>query len=134
MTDAPVQNRAERFDVVIIGTGAGGGTMLHALAGTGARILVLERGDFVPQEDANWDPVAVWKQLRYRATEEWLDGRPDHDEWRVETAKLPTVFSSFSAELCRKVIYRTWWLTGAVLSRYHRELLPAALPKWDDVP
>ena len=78
MTDAPVQNRAERFDVVIIGTGAGGGTMLHALAGTGARILVLERGDFVPQEDANWDPVAVWKQLRYRATEEWLDrdGRP----------------------------------------------------------
>ena len=43
--------------------------MLHALAGTGARILVLERGDFVPQEDANWDPAAVWKELRYRATE-----------------------------------------------------------------
>ncbi len=78
MTSLPGHPRAERFDVVIIGTGAGGGTMLHALAGTGARILVLERGDFVPQEDANWDPVAVWKQLRYRATEEWLDrdGRP----------------------------------------------------------
>jgi choline dehydrogenase-like flavoprotein len=66
--------RVQRFDVVIIGTGAGGGTMLHALAGTGARILVVERGDFVRQEDANWDPVAVWKQLRYRATEEWIDG------------------------------------------------------------
>ena len=73
MTAGPGQARHERFDVVIIGTGAGGGTMLHALAGTGARILVLERGGFVPQEDANWDPVAVWKQLRYRATEEWLD-------------------------------------------------------------
>ena len=70
--------RTERFDVVIIGTGAGGGTMLHALAGSGARILAIERGDFVPQEAANWDPAAVWKELRYRATEEWLDqhGQP----------------------------------------------------------
>jgi len=64
---------ADRYDVVIIGTGAGGGTLLHALAGTGARILVVERGEFVPQEAANWDPVAVWKELRYRATEQWLD-------------------------------------------------------------
>jgi choline dehydrogenase-like flavoprotein len=70
--------RTERFDAVIIGTGAGGGTMLHALAGSGARILAIERGDFVPQEAANWDPAAVWKDLRYRATEEWLDqhGQP----------------------------------------------------------
>ena len=64
----------DRFDLVIIGTGAGGGTMLHALAGTGARILVVERGEFVPREDANWDPAAVWKELRYRTTERWLDG------------------------------------------------------------
>jgi len=64
---------ADRYDVVIIGTGAGGGTLLHALAGTGARILVVERGEFVPQEDANWDAAAVWKELRYRATEQWLD-------------------------------------------------------------
>jgi choline dehydrogenase-like flavoprotein len=63
----------ERYDVVIIGSGAGGGTMLQALAGTGARILVLERGGFVPQEDANWDPAAVWRTLRYRTTEQWLD-------------------------------------------------------------
>ncbi len=39
----------EHFDIIIIGTGAGGGTMAHALAATGARILVLERGDVVPQ-------------------------------------------------------------------------------------
>ena len=63
----------EHYDVVIIGTGAGGGTMLYALAGTGARILVAERGGFVPQEDANWDPAAVWKELRYRTDERWLD-------------------------------------------------------------
>ena len=64
----------ERFDIVIIGSGAGGGTMAHALADTGARILVIERGDVVPSEDENWDPSAVWQQLRYRTTEHWLDG------------------------------------------------------------
>lgn len=60
-------------DIVIIGTGAGGGTMARALAGCGARILVLERGEAVPREPHNWDPAAVWKDLRYRTTERWTD-------------------------------------------------------------
>ncbi len=64
-----------RYDIIIIGTGAGGGTMAHALADTGARMLILERGDFIPQEEANWSPEAVWKDLRYRARERWLDSR-----------------------------------------------------------
>jgi choline dehydrogenase-like flavoprotein len=63
----------EPFDIIIIGSGAGGGTMAFALAGTGARILILERGDFVPQEDENWSAEAVWKELRYRTREHWLD-------------------------------------------------------------
>ena len=63
----------ERFDIIIIGSGAGGGTIAYALAGTGARILILERGDFVPQEDQNWSAEAVWKDLRYRTRERWLD-------------------------------------------------------------
>ena len=49
--------------------------MAHALADSGARILILERGDFVPQEAENWNPEAVWKHLRYRTTERWLDER-----------------------------------------------------------
>jgi choline dehydrogenase-like flavoprotein len=61
------------YDIIIIGTGAGGGTIAHALAETSARVLIVERGDFVPQEDQNWDPEAVWKNLRYRAREQWLD-------------------------------------------------------------
>jgi choline dehydrogenase-like flavoprotein len=64
-----------RYDIVIIGTGAGGGTMAYALADTGARILVLERGGFVKQEDENWSPKAVWKDLRYQTTERWIDDR-----------------------------------------------------------
>ena len=64
---------SEHFDIIIIGSGAGGGTMAHALSGSPARILILERGDFVPQEAENWDPEAVWKLLRYQTKERWLD-------------------------------------------------------------
>lgn len=64
----------QSWDIVIVGSGAGGGTLARALAPTGASILILERGDFIPREAANWDPEAVWKQLRYRTTERWLDG------------------------------------------------------------
>jgi choline dehydrogenase-like flavoprotein len=63
------------YDIIIIGSGAGGGTMAHALAKTSARILLVERGDFVPQEAENWDPEAVWKKLRYQTRELWLDAR-----------------------------------------------------------
>jgi choline dehydrogenase-like flavoprotein len=68
----------DRFDIIIIGSGAGGGTLAYALAECGARLLLIERGDFVPREPQNWDPAAVWKELRYRTTERWLDerGRP----------------------------------------------------------
>jgi choline dehydrogenase-like flavoprotein len=65
----------ERYDVIIIGSGAGGGTSARALADSGARVLILERGDFVPQEADNWNAAAVWKHLRYRARERWLDDR-----------------------------------------------------------
>ena len=49
--------------------------MARELAGTGAKILIVERGDFIPQEDHNWNPAAVWRDLRYRTTETWLDER-----------------------------------------------------------
>ena len=61
------------YDVIIIGSGAGGGTMARALADSGAEILVIERGAAVPQEQENWSPEAVWKHLRYRASDRWLD-------------------------------------------------------------
>ncbi len=65
----------EYYDVIIIGTGAGGGTIAHALSGTPAKILLLERGDFIPQEDENWNPEAVWRHLRYQTREQWVDER-----------------------------------------------------------
>ena len=70
----------DRFDVIIIGTGAGGGTLAHALAPTGKRILLLERGDFVRREKANWDPRQVNVEGRYQTKEVWHDreGNPLH--------------------------------------------------------
>ena len=61
------------FDLVIIGSGAGGGTVAHALASTGRAALLVERGGHVPSEPENWSPSAVWKDLRYRTTEQWID-------------------------------------------------------------
>ncbi len=71
---------ATRFDVAIIGTGAGGGTLAWALAPTGKRILLLERGDWVPRELANWSTRAVNVEGRYQTKEIWrdTDGQPLH--------------------------------------------------------
>ncbi|AFY75090.1 choline dehydrogenase-like flavoprotein [Synechococcus sp. PCC 7502] len=64
----------EHYDVIIIGTGAGGGTLAYRLATTGKKILILERGTFLPQEKANWDTVEVYKKDRYHTSEIWYDG------------------------------------------------------------
>ncbi|MFH0945082.1 MAG: GMC family oxidoreductase [Planctomycetota bacterium] len=62
-----------RYDLIIIGTGAGGGSLLSALAPTGKRILVIERGGFLPREKDNWNSYAVFGDLKYKADEKWLD-------------------------------------------------------------
>jgi choline dehydrogenase-like flavoprotein len=61
------------FDVIIIGSGAGGGTLAYRLAPSGKRILILERGDYVPREKANWDARAVNVEARYQTREAWRD-------------------------------------------------------------
>ncbi len=62
------------YDVIIIGSGAGGGTVARVLAGHDAEVLLLERGAFIPREDGNRSPAVVWQELRYRAKERWIDG------------------------------------------------------------
>ncbi len=61
------------YDVIIIGSGAGGGTLTYALAPTGKRILLLERGDFVPREKDNWSTKAVVLESKYNTKEKWRD-------------------------------------------------------------
>ena len=71
---------SRRYDVIIIGTGAGGGTLAYRLAPSGKRILILERGDYVPREKDNWDSRAVNVEARYHTKEVWRDkdGAPLH--------------------------------------------------------
>jgi choline dehydrogenase-like flavoprotein len=63
-----------RYDVIIIGTGAGGGTLAHRLAPSGKRILLLERGEYVPREKDNWSTRAVNLEGKYQTREVWSDG------------------------------------------------------------
>jgi len=64
---------SNHFDVIIIGTGAGGGTLAYSLASSGKRILLLERGGYVPREKDNWDTRAVVKEGKYHTKEGWHD-------------------------------------------------------------
>ena len=72
----------QHYDVVIIGSGAGGGTLAWKLAPSGKRILILERGDYLPRERDNWDTVSVFTRAKYTTTEQWLDR--DDDEFTPE--------------------------------------------------
>ncbi|MEZ0070515.1 choline dehydrogenase-like flavoprotein [Streptacidiphilus sp. MAP12-20] len=63
----------QHYDVIVIGTGAGGGTLAHRLAGSGKRILILERGGYLPRERDNWESTAVFVKGKYLAPESWYD-------------------------------------------------------------
>jgi choline dehydrogenase-like flavoprotein len=68
----------DAYDVIIIGTGAGGGTLARHLAPSGKRILLLERGDWLPREPQNWDAADVFADNRYISEDTWYDdkGKP----------------------------------------------------------
>lgn len=72
--------QTKHYDVIIIGSGAGGGTLTHALASSGKNILLIERGDYVRREKANWDSRSVNVEGKYQTKEEWRDknGKPLH--------------------------------------------------------
>ncbi len=61
------------FDVIIIGSGAGGGTLAYRLAASGKRILLIERGPYVPREKDNWSTKAVNQEGKYNTKEVWRD-------------------------------------------------------------
>ena len=70
----------KHYDVIIIGSGPGGATVAHRLAPTGKRILLIERGDYLPRSRANWDAQTVFVDGAYQADETWYgkDGEKFH--------------------------------------------------------
>jgi choline dehydrogenase-like flavoprotein len=61
------------YDIIIIGSGAGGGTLALKLAPSGKRILILERGGYLPREKENWDATEVFVKNRYVSKDTWYD-------------------------------------------------------------
>ena len=66
---------SDHFDLIIVGSGAGGATLAQRLAPTGKKILILERGEHLPREAENWDPQTVFIDHKYRTKEQWYDRR-----------------------------------------------------------
>jgi choline dehydrogenase-like flavoprotein len=91
-------------DIAIVGSGMGGGTLAYALRNRGAKILIIERGEYLPREPENWSPRELFVAKRYRTTDPYLDGRgkPFH----------PSIYHVVGG--CTKVY-------GAALPRFRRE-------------
>jgi len=69
-TDAPTITT----DIAIVGSGMGGGTLAYALRNRGAKILIIERGGYLPREPENWSPREIFVAKRYRTTDPYFDG------------------------------------------------------------
>jgi len=65
----------DSYDIIIIGTGAGGGTLAHRLAPSGKKILLLERGDWLTREPENWLAQSVFVDNRYVSADTWYDAK-----------------------------------------------------------
>ena len=86
----------EHYDVIIIGTGAGGGTLAHRLAPSGKRILLLERGGYLPREPENWDSREVFRKERY------LDGESGSTRTAQPFQPAPAVLRRRQHEVLRR--------------------------------
>jgi len=71
---------ADHYDLIVIGSGPGGASLAHKLAPTGKKILLLERGDYLPRSMDNWDSQKVFVDAVYQAKETWYgsDGEAFH--------------------------------------------------------
>ena len=84
------------YDVIIIGTGAGGGTLARKLAPTGKQILVLERGEFLAKESSELSDTEVFKKERFHAPEPWYDkeGEPFYPQTNYAVGGNTKIYSS----------------------------------------
>lgn len=65
----------EHFDVIIIGSGAGGSAAAYRLAKTGKRILIVEKGEPLPLDGSTLDVEQVFRRAAFKSKEPWRDGQ-----------------------------------------------------------
>jgi choline dehydrogenase-like flavoprotein len=114
------------FDVIIIGSGAGGGTLAHRLAPSGARVLILERGDYIAREIENWSTRAVNVEGRYATKDVWRDtrGTPLHPHTNYNVGGNTKFYGAALFRLRREDF-------GAL--RHHGGISPAWPISYDDL-
>ena len=106
---------ADHYDVIIVGSGAGGGTLAHRLAPSGKRVLILERGDWLPREAENWDADAVFVHNRYVSTDRWFDADGKALVWdgcrliALDPAVAFAFNGAFSSQALDSRMYRCPW-------------------------
>lgn len=68
---------SDHYDLIVIGSGPGGASLAHRLAPAGKRILILERGDYLPRSEKNWSSQTVFVDGAYQAKESWTNAAGD---------------------------------------------------------
>ncbi|MGH6737044.1 MAG: GMC oxidoreductase [Methyloceanibacter sp.] len=66
-----------QYDVIIIGSGAGGGSVAYKLANAGKRVLLIEKGAFLPRDASTLDVRQVFVDGVFKNHVVWLDGKGD---------------------------------------------------------
>ena len=90
----------DTYDVIIIGTGAGGGTLDRRLAPSGKRILLLERGDWLPREPQNWSTSDVFIDNRYISEDTWYDADAKESSRSTTSSVAPRSSSGPRSTAC----------------------------------
>lgn len=83
---------------------------------------------------SQFDPAALSAEAA-EGLAEWRDVAPEQDPvTRRQLPRVATSFGRFSPDLAEALLYLGWWLCGAAFATYHREMLPAQLPRWRPLP
>jgi choline dehydrogenase-like flavoprotein len=114
------------YEVIVIGSGAGGGTLVHRLASSGKRILLLERGDWLRREPQNWLAQDVFVEGRYMSPDTWY--YPDGSSFAPQVH----YFVGGATKLYGAALYRLRREDFDVL-RHHDGISPAWPISYDDM-
>ena len=105
----------DSYDVIIVGTGAGGGTLARHLAPSGKRILLLERGDWLPREPSNWLAQDVFVDNRYVSEDTWYDeqGKPFQPQIHYFVGGATKLYGAALYRLARRTSASSRTTTGS---------------------